>query len=223
MAYNAGMPPGASLREQAAPADGGRAQGLYFEDVWSWSREQADALRQRRLEAVDWDNVIEEIDDVGNRHSDAWTSHCTNVISHLLKIEHSGSDRDLNRWRKEVEAWRVQMHRKLRKNRGMTGKLAELLQEAWEDGRADAVTALPRRGGEDYAAESRLRRSWEMRLPPDCPYALVDIAGYDPRDKDAEPSRDVWPAQVARVLNEGLGTDYPARIRVPERGGGRTR
>ena len=35
--------------------------------------EQAAALLRRDLEAVDWENVIEEIEDVGNRHSDAWT------------------------------------------------------------------------------------------------------------------------------------------------------
>ena len=78
------------MKELAAEAAGGpRKRGLYFEDAWSWSREQADALRRRDLGAIDWDNLIEEVEDVGNRHADEWTSYCGNVISHLLKIEHS--------------------------------------------------------------------------------------------------------------------------------------
>lgn len=33
---------------------------------------RADALRRREFGVVAWDNVIEEINDVGNRYSDVW-------------------------------------------------------------------------------------------------------------------------------------------------------
>lgn len=219
------MPSGASLRERgAAVAGGGRSQRLYEEDAWSWAQEQAEALRQRDVAAIDWDNVIEEIETLGRSEEHAWTSHCTNVISHLLKIEHSGRVRDLRHWRDEVEGWREQMYDGLDENPGMKGKLEALLAKAWRRGRRDAVKELVRHGDPgNWAAEKALRRSWRVRLPADCPYALEDIAGYDPRDKDAEPRGDVWPAAVARRLNEELGTDYPVRFRGAERESGRSR
>ena len=63
-----------SMREPSAGAvRETRAQLFYPADAWTWSREQADALRRRDFGAVDWDSVIEEIEDAGNRHSDVWT------------------------------------------------------------------------------------------------------------------------------------------------------
>ena len=99
IAYNAGMPAGASLREQAAAAvSEPRPRSLYDEDTWTWAREQAAALRRRDGEAIDWENVIEEIECMGRSEEHAWTSLCTNVISHLLKIEHSERREGANHW-----------------------------------------------------------------------------------------------------------------------------
>lgn len=197
---------------------------LYDEDFWAWTQEQAQALRRRDSGAIDWDNVIEEIETLGRSEESAWTSCCQNVISHLLKIEHSSVAEAVNNWRKEIVAWREEMYRKLRKHPGMKGKLSEMLAEAWEDGRKEAVEKLAEHGSSDNAAaEDRLYRSWQQRLPVKCPYALEDIVGYNPFVKEAAPLRDVWPAPVARVLNEELGLDYPVRRRARERESARSR
>jgi len=213
------------MKELAAGATSGqRERRLYDRDFWAWTQEQAGALRGRDLGAIDWDNLIEEVETLGRSESGAWASLCANVISHLLKIEHSRAAEAVNHWRGEVEGWRWQMHRRILKNLGMKGELSELLGEAWEDGRRAAVRELGDEAGpESWAAEKRVLRELDRQLPQDCPYALADIAGYDPFDKDAEPDPDVWPAAVARRLNEALGADYPVRFRGPGRGGGRSR
>ncbi|MDE0125838.1 MAG: DUF29 domain-containing protein [Bryobacterales bacterium] len=218
------MPGLASARESAAAAvDGRRERSLYDEDFWSWTQEQAGALRRRDLDAIDWENVIEEIETLGRSEKRGWTSLCTNVIQHLLKMEHGGR-RHLRHWRREIVAWRVTMFRKLRSHPGMKGELPEMLAEAWEDGRGDAVAKLVEHAGpRNWAAEKALRRSWERRLPEQCPYALEDIAGYDPWESGAAPNSGVWPAPVALRMNEELGEDYPVRHRAPSRAAGRSR
>ena len=224
IAYNAGMPGATPLRELAAETAGGtRGRRLYDEDFWAWTQEQADALRRRDAGAIDWENVIEEVETLGRSDERAWASNCANAIAHLLKIEHYGSVEDLNHWRREVLGYRREMYRKLRGSRGMKGKLPELLQEAWGDGREEAVGKMAEYDADGPAEENRLRRGWDLRVPPECPYSLIDIAGCDPYDKKARPRDDVWPAPVARALNEGLGTDYPVRFLAPDRGGGRSR
>ena len=225
IAYNAGMPAGASIREQAAASvDATPARSLYIDDVWTWSRTQVAALRRGDWGALDLQNVIEEIEDVGNRHSDAWTSFCTNVISHLLKIEYSGSGEDFRHWREEIEAWRDSMFDVLTDSPGIKHELSGLLAKAWKRGRRDAVRELVQHGGAvEAAVEKRLRRSWELQLPQECPYTLAEIAGYEPLDKQAAPQLDVLPVPVARVLNERLGTHSPVRPRSPERSGSRGR
>lgn len=199
------------MRELAAgAASETRARELYDTDPWSWAQQQVAAMRRGDFGAIDWENVIEEIGDVAGRDEDAWISYCKNVISHLLKIHHSPKSPDLNHWRKEIGDWRAEMQGKLDRNPGMKGKLSELLDGAWRRGREIAVRKLAEHGSpENPAHERRLRRAWGSRLPAECPYALEDITGYDPFDKDAAPDPDVWPAPVARVLNDALGTDYP--------------
>ena len=211
--YNAGMPAQASLPKQVAATVGETgARSLYFDDVWTWSRRQAAALRRRDWGALDLEKVIEEIEDVGNRHSDAWTSYCTNVISHLLKIESGGSSEDFRHWRDEIEAWRDSMFDLLADNPGMKHELSSMLAKAWKRGRRDAVRELVKHGAAAEASvEKRRRRSWNLQLPRECPYTLAEIAGYEPREKHAFPQPDVWPAPVAHVLNDWLDTNYAVR------------
>ena len=107
------------------------------------------------------------------------------------------------------------MHVKLSENPGMKGELAEMLDGAWRRGREIAVRKLAEhRSPENAAHERQLRRGYGSQLPAECPYALEDIAGYDPFDKDAKPGPDAWPAPVAQILNDALGTDYPVRYRA---------
>ena len=224
IAYNAGMPATSMREPAAADARGQVERGLYSFDPWAWSREQVAAMRRRDFGAIVWDNVIEEIGDVAGRDERAWVSFCRNVISHLLKIHHSPKSPDLNHWRKEIQDWRGDMHDVLVDNPSMASKLPELLPKAWRRGRAIAVRKLAEGGSPESAVhERRLQRAWESRLPAERPYHVEDIASYDPFDKDAEPNPDLWPAPIAQILNDELGTDYPVRYRGPENSDGRTR
>lgn len=208
------------MKDLAVEAEGrARGRGLYDEDFWGWTRQQAGALRRRDYGAIDWDNVIEEIETLGRREKRFWTSQCENVVSHLLKIQHDPESPDVRHWRDEIEDWRDQMHEALGENPSMRSELAELLAKAWKRGRRAAVKKLVEHARpESWSAEKRVRRGLELRLPSERPYHVEDVAGCDPYDKNAEPDPDVWPAQVARVLNARLGADYPVRERGPERG-----
>ena len=219
--YNAGVA-ATSLQESAADGVAGR-QGLYASDPCAWAAAQAAAMRRRDFDAIDWANVIEEIEDVARHEQREWVSRCRNVISHLLNIHHSPDSSDVDHWRKEIEDCRGDMHDLLADNPSMRSALPEMLAKAWKRGRAIAVRKLAEGGSSGNAAhEWRLRRGWESRLPRELPYALVDISGYDPFDPDAEPGAEVWPAEVAQALNDALGTDYPVRRRAPERAKGRS-
>jgi hypothetical protein len=60
-------------------------QPLYDKDQYSWALEQAQALRERRAEHLDWNNLAEEVEDLARRNADALRSHFESLIEHLLK------------------------------------------------------------------------------------------------------------------------------------------
>lgn len=171
---------------------------LYWTDCYTWAMQQADALRRRDFAAVDWDNVIEEIEDVGRSERRSWTSHCATLVSHMLKLEHWRSqDPEVGQtWIDTILAARRHMHDTLDDNPGLRSQQEEMLRTAWKRGRRDAKADMAEyqtaaREGPKY---KKALRDWERALPDSCPYALVAIE--DP---------EWWPDNVRHKLRARNG------------------
>lgn len=189
----------------------GEAEALYHRDGFSWAMQQAAALRRRDAAAIDWDRVVEEIEDLGIRHKDRWTSLCARVVEHLLAIEHweSATPETLQHWVREALNFRLQMAKVLRRNPGLQGQRLEMFATAWEDGRSDAVSRLTDYEDPSLKQRKAIERKWDrLRLPKECPYPVEHVAAYDPK-RDRAPDSEIWPAAVAVVLNQRLGANYP--------------
>lgn len=81
--------------------------GLYERDALAWSIEQADLLRrlaagERVNDAVDWPNVIEELEDVGRSELSACNSLMRQALVHLLKLHAWPDSQAVGHWRGEV-------------------------------------------------------------------------------------------------------------------------
>lgn len=197
------MPERKSIREATSAAGGeARSRGLYDEDFWMWSKQQAKALRNRDLDAIDWDNVIEEIDSLGRDQESFWTSDCAKVIANLLKIEHTEARESCRLRAREILKWRNDMHFRLTRRRGMAAILPEMLENAWWKGRRNLITELSHEGDPPYSIAKERQRDLDFRLPQECPYSLVEVAGYDPHDEEGEPDWEGWPDGVARALDD---------------------
>src|SRR5881396_3271556 len=58
---------------------------LYDTDFAEWSAETAELLRQRRFNEVDWDNVIEEVEDLGGAQKRGIDSQLARLLKHVIK------------------------------------------------------------------------------------------------------------------------------------------
>src|SRR4051794_13690990 len=75
---------------------------LYDTDILIWSEEQAEFLRRRAANALDWDNLAEEIADVGLSQLHAVMSHLRLALLHDLKAEAWPLSRDAEHWRAQA-------------------------------------------------------------------------------------------------------------------------
>jgi Domain of unknown function DUF29 len=79
---------------------------LYTRDVLAWSERQADLLRRlargERVSDVDWDHVVEEIEDVGLSELNAVRSYLRQMLFHLLKPHGWPELSACQHWRVEV-------------------------------------------------------------------------------------------------------------------------
>lgn len=202
-------------RQAPAPSD------PYRRDGYAWAKQQAAALRRRDLQAIDWDNLIEEIEAVGRAERKPWVSNCARALEHMLAIEHckTATPANLEDWEAEIGAFRGEMADAIDASHSLQGEYDEILAMAWKSGRREAVRRLA-----GYAAQADGRRSPKpylravgANLPDDCPYLVEHICPYDPK-RDKEPRNDIWPPGVAAVLNAVLGRDYEIIRRGPQRG-----
>lgn len=122
----------------------------YDEDVYSWSQEQAAALRQAAASRVnlptpiDFLNVAEEIESLGISQLRELISRYTVLLAHLLKWRHQADQRSPS-WRRTIRTQRTELARLLRLNPGLKAKRAAELAGAFPAAREDAAdeTGLP--------------------------------------------------------------------------------
>ena len=57
----------------------------YDKDFYAWAIENAELLRQKKFEAIDVDNIAEEIESMGKGNKRSLFSHLSVLMAHLLK------------------------------------------------------------------------------------------------------------------------------------------
>jgi hypothetical protein len=135
---------------------------LYDTDLYAWTLDQAGYLRGRQWEALDINNLAEEIESLGNEQEHAVESHLANLLLHLLKMAYQ-HQRRLS-WVRSVNNARHEIARRLRRSPSLRPKLPQLVTWAYPDARKDA------------AREARLPRE---TFPETCPWPLEQLLDDD--------------------------------------------
>ena len=84
---------------------------LYDRDSLAWSLQQAALLRRHatgeRVNGIDWDHVVEEIEDVGLSELRVVRSHLGLILLHLLKLHAWPEDTACRHWRDEIDVFQL--------------------------------------------------------------------------------------------------------------------
>jgi hypothetical protein len=127
-----------------------RAAASYEADFYTWTLEQAAALRRAARsrvnlpEPVDFLNVAEEIESLGVSQLRELYSRYLVLLVHLLKWQHQAEKRSPS-WRSTIRTQRHELAKLLKISPGLKAKRRAELDEAYERARADAAdeTGLP--------------------------------------------------------------------------------
>jgi hypothetical protein len=86
--------------------------GVYNRDILEWARHQAALLRRiprgERVNDVDWEHVIEEIEDVGLSELAAVRSFLLQLFLHMMKPGRWPTSLAREHWRNEVDIFQVE-------------------------------------------------------------------------------------------------------------------
>jgi len=114
-----------------------KSKSLYEQDFNLWLDETVKKLKSGKLNDIDLENLIEEIEDLGNSNKHALSSYMRQLLRHLLKIQYWESERDycLRGWNTEVTNFRFEIASILRRNPSLRSQCLETFEGEYQKSR----------------------------------------------------------------------------------------
>lgn len=114
---------------------------LYDMDYNLWVLETVKQLKDKNFNALDLDNLIEEVEDFSKRDKRKLKSLLIKLIEHLLKLGYWQSEKDNNQrhWLGEIRIFRQQIIDQLEDSPSLKNYLSDIFEECYHKGRAVAV------------------------------------------------------------------------------------
>ena len=130
------------------------AKPTYERDFYSWTLEQARFVREGRWEAIDRENVAEEIESLGREQFSKLESALRVLTMHMLKWDHQPAVRSRS-WTLTIDEQRLVLEGVLQDNPGLKSRIPEAIFRAYRRARIEA------------ARETGLEKK---QFPEPCPY-----------------------------------------------------
>lgn len=131
----------------------------YDEDFYSWAFTQADLLKNKKIESLDIEHLVEEIECLGSERERALESFLRNLFTHLLKDQYQPLMKTTS-WEITIKRSINDARKTIKKNPGLKSKLKEITKDAYEDATYEA------------ALQTGMRKSI---FPEDCPWNVDDL------------------------------------------------
>lgn len=136
---------------------------LYENEYDRWLTEIVKLLKNRDLENLDYDNLIEELEALGRSERSAVKSLLLQIIVHLMLYQfwELEKERNANHWAAEIIKFRVQLEDKLTTN--LRNYLADELPKIYQNAllivhKKTQLTSLPEEC--PYSLEQLLDKHW---------------------------------------------------------------
>ena len=136
---------------------------LYERDYFAWIETTIEQLQSRDYKGVDWNNLVEEIADIGRSQKHSLESNLVVVLLHLLKWQYQ-PDRRSRSWKSSIAEHRRRIRKLLKKSPSLKPFVSEELPEAYTDG----------------VKQASIETGIAMKTFPEaCPYSLTQVLDED--------------------------------------------
>jgi hypothetical protein len=108
---------------------------LYERDFNLWIEKMAIALRNRDLKTMDWNNLLEEIEDMGKSEKRSLESYLERLVEHILKLKYWETEKERNykHWQVEVVSFRNRIFRLIDRSPSLKNYMQEVYPRIFND------------------------------------------------------------------------------------------
>lgn len=134
-------------------------KNLYALDDSQWLEYTIELLKNHQFKDLDLENLIEELEYLGNERKNAVASLLDQIIRHLLLLQYWTSELEYNRshWQGELYTFRIQLKRRL------TTNLQNYLESELSSIYQDALGFV------------KIKTQAQVVFPSECPYSLNQL------------------------------------------------
>jgi len=136
---------------------------LYETDSAAWAEQQAEALRRRAANEIDWDNVAEEIESLSRSDKREIRSRLAVICEHLLKWQYQPDTRS-GSWRSSIREGR--------------DKIADLIEESPSLADYPAAHLAGPRGAYARGRAKAADETGIAGLPETCPWTIEQVLDH---------------------------------------------
>ena len=150
------------------------SQTIYEKDFNLWLETTINNLQNHNFEALDVENLIEELKDLGKSDKSRLESNLTILIAHLLKlkVQYDAPEMMTRSWYSSVDEHRTRVNKQLIKMPSFKSYLNTAIDEAYRDARKLAIK-------EGKRASFGVRIPDENEYPTTCPFNIDQILDED--------------------------------------------
>lgn len=137
-------------------------------DLYAWLLQQANELRSRKPEFIDWSELAEELDEIVALARKETVSHLTLVLMHLLKWKYQTAERNESSWKRTIDRERTELDLLLESQ--------NLRNYIHDNGYGRAYHYARREAGNEMQLE---RATWDRLFPQTCEWDLDTVLNVD--------------------------------------------
>lgn len=147
---------------------------LYEKDFQIWLQQTICHLQKGEFSALDIDNLIEELTELGKSEKRTLESNLMILLAHLLKlkVQYDAPPSMKDSWYRSVIEHRQRVHKNLRDTPSLKSYLETAIKEAYSDARKIAIK-------EGKLAQFGVRIPQESEYPKSCPFSQEQILDED--------------------------------------------
>ena len=102
----------------------------YEIDFYAWTQKQAEWLRNKNIDSLDWENIAEEIESMGRSEKRQLKNRLKVLIMHLLKWQFQPNLRSRS-WELTIKEQRLQLEELLSENPSLKSSLEDIKEKAY--------------------------------------------------------------------------------------------